>query len=129
MAMTPSRSDAASALVGGRAHGASTAVVAAAMPRSPRRRCTDTVRRPVLFVLGQCLKVRHGHVARGILVEVVIVEGLAGGHRFGGGGGGRGEGEGLCCGTILSTYIVVGAVVWPGGTNSYLANLKTWRAS
>ncbi len=38
-----------------------------------RRRCADTARRPVLDVPGQCLKVRHGHVARGILAEVVVV--------------------------------------------------------
>ena len=97
--MTLSQSDAASAaparahLVGGRAHGASAAVAAAAMPRSPRRRHADMARRPVLCVPGQCLKVRHGHVAWGILVEVVIGC-LAGGHRLwprrrGGRGGGR----------------------------------------
>jgi hypothetical protein len=77
VAMTPSRSDAASAalthapLVGGWAHGASAAVVAAVMPRSPRWWRADTARHPVLYVPGQCLKVRHGHVARGILVFVV----------------------------------------------------------
>jgi hypothetical protein len=51
----------------------------------PRRHRADTVRCPVLDVPGQCLEIRHGHVARGILVEVVIVGGLTGGHRFGGG--------------------------------------------
>jgi hypothetical protein len=87
VAMTPSRSDAVSAaptrphLVGGWAHGASTAVAAAVMPRSSRRRRADTARRTVLYVPGQCLKVRHGHVAWGILVEVVIGC-LAGGHRL-----------------------------------------------
>jgi hypothetical protein len=40
---------------------------------------TDTVRRPVLDVPGQCLEIRHGHVARGILIEV-LVGCLAGGH-------------------------------------------------
>ena len=78
VAMTPSRSDAASAtpncahLVGGWAHGASAAVAAATMPWSLRWRRADTARRPVLYVPGQCLKVKHGHVARGILVVVVI---------------------------------------------------------
>ncbi len=51
------------------------------------------MRGPALDVPGLCLKVRHGHVARGILCVVVVVGGLAGGHRFGGGGG-RGGGEG-----------------------------------
>ena len=78
VAMTPSRSDAASAaparahLVGGWAHGTSAAVAAAAMPGSPRWRRANTARRPVLYVPGQCLKVRHGHVARGINVVVVV---------------------------------------------------------
>ena len=47
-------------------------VAAAAMPRSPRWRRADTARRLVLYFPGQCLKVRHGHVARGILVVVVV---------------------------------------------------------
>jgi hypothetical protein len=78
VAMTPSQSDGASAaptrahLAGGWAHGASAAVAAAAMPRSPRWRHADMARRPFLYVPDQCLKVRHGHVARGILVVVVI---------------------------------------------------------
>ena len=78
VAMTPSRSDGVSAaptrahLLRGWAHGASAAVAAAAMPWSPRWRRADTARRPVLYVPDQCLKVRHGHVARGILVVVVI---------------------------------------------------------
>jgi hypothetical protein len=78
VAMTPSRSEGASAapthahLVGGWVHGASAAVAAAAMPRSPRWRRADTARHPVLYVPGQSLKVRHGHVARGILVVVII---------------------------------------------------------
>jgi hypothetical protein len=67
--------------MGPRAHGASAAVTAAAMPRSPRRRRADMARRKVLYVPGQCLKVRHGHVAWGILVEVVIGC-LTGGHRL-----------------------------------------------
>ena len=45
-----------------------------------RRRGADTARRPVLDVPGQCLKVRHGHDARGILAEVVVVGRLAGRH-------------------------------------------------
>ena len=51
---------------------ASAAIAAAAMPRSPRWRCADMTRRPVLYGPGQCLKVRHGHVARGILVVVIV---------------------------------------------------------
>jgi hypothetical protein len=72
------------------------------VPRLRRRRA-DTVRRPVLYVPGQCLEVKHGHVARGILVEVIVVGHLAGGlgrrrRRRGGGGGGAGEGgEGGSC--------------------------------
>jgi hypothetical protein len=56
-----------------------------------------------LYVPGQCLEVKHGHVARGILVEVIVVGHLAGGlgrrrRRRGGGGGGAGEGgEGGSC--------------------------------
>ncbi len=38
-----------------------------------RRRLADMVRRPVLYVPGQCLKVRHGHVARGILLVIVVI--------------------------------------------------------
>ena len=85
VAMTPSRSEVVSAaltrvhLIRGRAYGASAAIAAAAMPWSPCRRRADTARRPVLYVPGQCLKVRHGHVAWGILVEVVV-RCLAGGH-------------------------------------------------
>ena len=102
VAMTPSRSDAVSIaptrahLVGGWAHGASAAVAAAVMPRSPCRWRVDTARRPFLYVPGQCLKVRHGHVAWGIFVEVVVGY-LAGGHRLwrqrqGAGGTGKEEG-------------------------------------
>jgi hypothetical protein len=81
------------------------------------RRCrADTVRRPVLYVPGQCLKVRHGHVARGILL-VVVVGHLAGGHghrlwrrrrRWGGGREGVGNGCVLC------------GVMWPARALSYL---------
>ena len=60
-------------------------------PSSPR----DTARHPVLDVPGQCLKVRHGHVAQGILCEVVMVGGLTGGHSFD--GGGRGGGGVVMC--------------------------------
>jgi hypothetical protein len=42
------------------------------VPRLRRRRA-DTARHPVLDVSCQCLEVRHGHVARGILAEVVVV--------------------------------------------------------
>jgi hypothetical protein len=43
-------------------------------------RChANLARCPVLNVLGKCLKVRHGHVAQGILVEFVV-KCLAGGH-------------------------------------------------
>ena len=49
------------------------------VPRLRRRRA-DTARRPVLDVPGQCLEVRHGHVARGILAEVIVAGHLAGGH-------------------------------------------------
>ena len=42
------------------------------VPRLCRRRA-DTARRPVLDVPGQCLENRHGHVARGTLVEVVYL--------------------------------------------------------
>jgi len=96
VAMMPSRSDAASAaptrthLIGGWAHGASAAVAASAIPWSPRRRRTDMARCPVLYVPGQCLKVRHGHVAWGILVEVVV--GCLAGSGGRGGEGGRREG-------------------------------------
>jgi hypothetical protein len=45
-----------------------------------RCRCADTVRRPVLDVPGQCLEVRHGHVARGKLIDVIVGR-LAGRHR------------------------------------------------
>ena len=69
------------------------------VPRLRRRRA-DTVRHPVLDVPGQCLEVRHGHVARGILIDVIVGR-LAGGHRsfvaaaVGGGGreGGRAGGR------------------------------------
>ena len=63
-------------------------------PKVPRlrHRRADTARHPVLDVPGQCLKIRHGHVARSILCEVVVVGGLTGGHSFGGGGGGGGGG-------------------------------------
>jgi hypothetical protein len=40
------------------------------VPCLPRCRAV-TVRRPVLYVPRQCLEVRHRHVARVILVEVV----------------------------------------------------------
>jgi len=66
------RSPTCAHLVGGWAHGASATIAAAAMPRSPRWWRVDMARRPVLYVPGQCLKVRHGHVARGILVVVVV---------------------------------------------------------
>jgi hypothetical protein len=40
------------------------------LPEVPRLRCrrADTVRRPVLYVPGQCLKVRHGHVGGGCVM-------------------------------------------------------------
>ena len=78
VAMMPYRSDAVriaptrAHLVRGRAYGTSATIAAAAMPWSPCRQRADTARCPVLYVSGQCLKVRHGHVAWGILVEVVI---------------------------------------------------------
>jgi len=50
----------------------------------------------ILDVPGQCLKVRHEHVARGILYEVII-RGLTGRHRFGDGAGGGGGWFVLCC--------------------------------
>ena len=53
---------------------------------------------PSLYVPGQCLEVRHGHVAPVILVEVLVVGRLADGHRLrqrwrrrGGGEGGGGR--------------------------------------
>jgi len=68
------------------------------VPRLCRRRA-NTARHPVLDVPGKCLEVRHGHVAWGILAEVVVVGHLAGGHghrlwrwRQGGEGGGGREG-------------------------------------
>ncbi len=42
----------------------------------------NMARRPVLDVPGQCLEVRHGHVVRDILADV-IVGCLTGGHHFG----------------------------------------------
>jgi hypothetical protein len=91
VAMTPSQSDAASAaparahIVRGWDHGASAAVAAAAMPRSPCRRRADTARRPVLYVPGQCgaywLKSSSSDDS---LTDII----------YGGGGEGRGEGGG-----------------------------------
>ncbi len=51
------------------------------VPRLRRHRA-DTVRHPVLYVPGQCLEVRHGHVAR-----------LFCGGGGGGGGGGAAPGS------------------------------------
>ena len=66
----------------------------------PRLRCCHaaTARCPVLYVPGQCLEVRHGHVARGIRVEVILGR-LADGHRLWrqqGGGGVGGSWRWLC---------------------------------
>jgi hypothetical protein len=99
-------------------------------PKVPRlrRRRADTVRRPVLDVPGQCLKIRHGHVARGILIEVVVVRGLAGGYCFGGGNGGGGR---ELCDVALSylhSHSGGGSCLARAG-KFYLANLKTWCAS
>ena len=77
------------------------------VPRLRSRRA-DTARRSVLDVPGQCLKVRHGHVTRGILAEVVVVGCLTGGHGHccgGGVGGAGGGGRELCavwCDVALS---------------------------
>ena len=61
------------------------------------RRCrANTARRPVLDDPGQCLEVRHGHVARGILAVVVVVGRLAGGHGHCLGRRRRGGGRELC---------------------------------
>jgi hypothetical protein len=69
------------------------------VPRLRRCRADMTrTRRPVLDVQGQCLEVRHEHVARGILVDVPIGHLTCGHHlwrwQWRGGRGREGRREG-----------------------------------
>ena len=98
------------------------------LPEVSRLCCcpADTVRRPVLYIPGQCLEVRHGHVARGILAEVVIVGRLDGRHRLwwrrrrrGGRERGRGVEVAWLCAVwcVCCAGAVDGASTFLAGTN------------
>ena len=98
------------------------------LPEVSRLRCrpANTVKRPVLYIPGQCLEVRHGHVAWGILAEVVIVGRLDGRHRLwrrrrrrGGREGGRELEVAWLCAVwcVCCAWAVDGASTFLAGTN------------